>query len=51
MRRAMARTLANLPRDADVIARRDACADEACLTAVPNGHTNTSLCGTSPYAQ
>jgi hypothetical protein len=41
---------ANPPRDADFIARRDACADEACLVAVLVEHTDASLGGTSPYA-
>jgi hypothetical protein len=43
--------LANPPRDADFIARRDACEDEACLVTVLVEHTNGSLGGTSPYPQ
>jgi hypothetical protein len=43
--------LANPPRDAEFIARRDACEDEACLAAVLIEHTNSSLGGTSPYPQ
>jgi hypothetical protein len=43
--------LANPPLDADFIARRDACTDEACLAAVLIEHTNGSLGGTSPYPQ
>ena len=41
----------DLPRDADFIAARDACTDEACLCAVLVDHTNASLGGTSPYPQ
>jgi hypothetical protein len=43
--------LANPPRDADFITRRDACTDEACLMALLTQHTNDSLGGTSPYPQ
>jgi hypothetical protein len=41
----------NPPRDADFVAQRDACTDEACLCAVLIQHTNDSLGGTSPYPQ
>ncbi|WP_137112857.1 hypothetical protein [Rhodobacter sp. SY28-1] len=41
----------NPPRDADFLARRDACTDEACLCEVLIQHTNDSLGGTSPYPQ
>ncbi|WP_333817155.1 hypothetical protein [Tabrizicola sp.] len=41
----------NPPRDEDFIARRDACADEACLCDSLIDHTNGSLGGTSPYPQ
>jgi hypothetical protein len=41
----------NPPLDADFIAARDACTDEACLCAVLIDHTNASLGGTSPYPQ
>jgi hypothetical protein len=43
--------LANPPRDADFIARRDACTDETCLMQALIEHTNASLGGTSPYPQ
>ncbi len=43
--------LTNPPRDADFIATRDACTDEACLCQVLIEHTNASLGGTSPYPQ
>jgi hypothetical protein len=43
--------LANPPQDADFIARRDACEDEACLATVLIDHTSASLGGTSPYPQ
>lgn len=39
------------PRDADFIARRDACSDIDCLCAVLIEHTNGSLGGLSPYPQ
>ncbi len=39
------------PRDADFIAARDACTDEACICDVLTRHTNDSLGGTSPYPQ
>lgn len=39
------------PRDADFLAARDACTDEACLCQVLIQHTNDSLGGTSPYPQ
>lgn len=41
----------NPPRDADFLARRDACTDEACLCDALIQHTNDSLGGTSPYPQ
>ncbi len=41
----------NPPRDADFLAARDACTDEACLCQVLIDHTNASLGGTSPYPQ
>jgi hypothetical protein len=41
----------NPPRDADFLARRDACTDAACLCEVLIEHTNASLGGTSPYPQ
>jgi hypothetical protein len=41
----------NPPRDADFLAKRDACTDEACLCDVLVDHTNASLGGTSPYPQ
>jgi hypothetical protein len=41
----------NPPRDADFLARRDACADDSCLCDVLIEHTNASLGGTSPYPQ
>ena len=41
----------NPPRDADFIARRDACTDAACLCQALIQHTNDSLGGTSPYPQ
>jgi hypothetical protein len=43
--------LADPPRDAGFIARRDACEDEACLALLYIEHTNGSLGGTSPYPQ
>jgi hypothetical protein len=43
--------LENPPRDADFIARRDACEDEACLVTLLVEHTNGSLGGSSPYPQ
>ena len=42
---------ASPPRDADFIARRDACTDAACLCEALIQHTNDSLGGTSPYPQ
>ena len=39
------------PRDADFIAKRDACPDAACLCRVLIDHTNASLGGESPYSQ
>jgi hypothetical protein len=41
----------NPPRDADVLARRDACTDAACLCDVLIEKTNESLGGMSPYPQ
>ena len=41
----------NPPRDADFLATRDACTDEACLCDALIRHTNDSLGGTSPYPQ
>jgi hypothetical protein len=41
----------NPSRDAEFLARRDACTDEACLCEVLIQHTNDSLGGTSPYPQ
>lgn len=41
----------NPPRDADFLARRDACTDDSCLCDVLIEHTNASLGGTSPYPQ
>lgn len=41
----------NPPRDADFLARRDACTDDSCLCDVLIDHTNASLGGTSPYPQ
>lgn len=41
----------NPPRDADFLARRDACTDAACLCDTLVEHTNASLGGTSPYPQ
>lgn len=43
--------LSNPPRDADFLAARDACTDEACLCEVLIRHTTASLGGTSPYKQ
>jgi hypothetical protein len=43
--------VANPPRDADFVARRDACTDAPCLMALLTQHTNDSLGGTSPYPQ
>jgi hypothetical protein len=43
--------LTNPPRDADFIATRNTCTDEACLCAALVAHTNASLGGTSPYPQ
>jgi hypothetical protein len=43
--------LANPPLDEGFIATRDSCADMECLCAVLQDHTNSSLGGTSPYAQ
>lgn len=41
----------NPPRDADFLARRDACTDADCLCNALTEHTNASLGGTSPYPQ
>jgi len=38
------------PRDADFIAKRDACVDAQCLCNALIAHTNDSLGGESPYS-
>jgi hypothetical protein len=42
---------ANPPRNADMLAARDACTDQACLCEVLIQATNDALGGTSPYPQ
>lgn len=38
------------PRDADFVAKRDACTDVVCLCNALIAHTNDSLGGESPYS-
>lgn len=40
----------NPPRDAEFLAKRDACTDVACLCDTLVAHTNDSLGGESPYS-